>query len=242
MRIFVAIIFITICNKVDACNLQIQRGLAFDDRTTNCWVTNPETLPETYFYHNSVYYKVVSDEKKTCEVSNDGITDESGNPVNRVYKGKIMIPPYVIWEGQRYSVVRVGNSAFNGCTVTEVHLPSTVTSIGSKAFFGTRFLKEINLPNGLSDIGQMAFTGSGLHCVLLPAGTHQIGDGAFALCDSLSAITCMAETPPPINSHTFHRQAPLNTVTLTVPPASQHLYVQAEGWKLFNLSGTKETK
>lgn len=242
MRIVLAILFMTCFCKAGSCNLHALTGLPTPERATEQRVKDAITLPRNFFYHDSICYRIVSEEKRTCEVSNDGITDESGKPVNRLYKGKIEIPSHAVREGKRYTVIRVGDSAFDGCAVTEVHLPATVTDIGRKAFFGTRRLMRIDLPHRLSHIGQMAFAGSGLELLVLPASVELIEAGAFALCESLCTISCLAEEPPKMDASVFHRQTPLHAVEFHVPYGSRHLYEKAEGWKSFTIIGTNSTR
>ena len=70
-----------------------------------------------------------------------------------------------------------------------IHLPDTITSIGSFAFRNCQELESLELPAGLKDIGEMAFE----NCVLLenvdiPDTVESIGPYAFAKCAALKSI------------------------------------------------------
>ena len=84
--------------------------------------------------------------------------------------------------------------AFNGCSsLTEIHLPDNLTSIGESAFYDCSSLTEIHLPASLTSIGESAFRGcSSLTGIHLPAGLISIGEGAFSCCSSLTEINLPA--------------------------------------------------
>jgi len=66
-------------------------------------------------------------------------------------------------------------------------LPSTVTSIGARAFKGCS-LTELTLPDNITDLGMAAFSGSSLEKVTLPANLETIATGVFQGCGSLSTV------------------------------------------------------
>ena len=54
-------------------------------------------------------------------------------------------------------VESVGNNMFNQCSLTEIHFPPNITSIGSYAYFGHKSNQtEIRIPNGVTYIGNHA--------------------------------------------------------------------------------------
>ncbi len=80
-----------------------------------------------------------------------------------------------------------------GAGVTEVVIPSTVTSIGEWTFGFRKSLTVVALPSRLKSIGNGAFCGCGnLTGVTLPSGLTSIGAKAFAYCSGLSGITIPA--------------------------------------------------
>eukprot|EP00964_Phaeocystis_antarctica_P110999 scaffold75329_cov36-Phaeocystis_antarctica.AAC.1 len=78
---------------------------------------------------------------------------------------------------------------FEGCcSLTDLTLPATLTTIRNRAFEGCCSLTKLTLPAALTTIGERVF----LEChslteVNLPASIVQIGYGAFAGCSSLTA-------------------------------------------------------
>ena len=64
-------------------------------------------------------------------------------------------------------------------------IPSTVTSIGSDSFCGTRTLKSVVVPEGVTTIKKTAFVGSGIESLTLPSTLTKIGHAGFNGCDCL---------------------------------------------------------
>ena len=88
-------------------------------------------------------------------------------------------------------VTSIGNSAFSGCSgLTSLTLPSSVTWIGSYAFSGCSGLTSLTIPSGITSIGDDAFYGcSGLTSLPLPSGVTSISSYAFYGCSGLTSLT-----------------------------------------------------
>ncbi len=80
--------------------------------------------------------------------------------------------------------------AFAECeTLTDVTLPSNMTSIEDSAFYGCIELTNVTLPGSLSSIGSSAFYGcAALASVELPAGITSIETALFRNCTSLTSV------------------------------------------------------
>lgn len=114
------------------------------------------------------------------------------------------IPETVEYKGKTLTVVSIEKQAFKGFTkLSEILLPSSLSSIGDEAFRGDsclnsitlpqnleylgesvfrecKALKEIIIPNTITDIPDYAFRDcSGLVNVILHEGIKSIGEGAF---------------------------------------------------------------
>ena len=89
------------------------------------------------------------------------------------------------------SVTSIGEKAFAHCTdLTSITIPNSVTSIGEKAFAYCTDLTSITIPNSVTSIGYEAFCGcSDLTSVTIPNSVTSIGNDAFGMCSSLTSVT-----------------------------------------------------
>lgn len=89
------------------------------------------------------------------------------------------------------SVTSLGEGAFRECaSLRQIAIPSRVTAIPRYCFYGCSSLEEISLPKALKDIAKLAF----IYCakldgVNLPSTLTHIGNNAFSRCESLSTIS-----------------------------------------------------
>ena len=129
------------------------------------------------------------------------------------YYGDIVIPDTVEYQGVRYEVTAIGDSAFMGCTnVTSVVMSNHIASVGEHAFRGCTALTSVvypiefkgavkdytfngctaletlNLPDSIETIGGYAFTDCGLKSLTLPKGVTSIAARAFYDNKSLKEI------------------------------------------------------
>lgn len=114
-------------------------------------------------------------------------------------------------------IVGIGDSAFQGTTITSVSIPSSVTSIGNYAFASCYALVNVSIPDTVTSVGVAAFSGcsslgsvewrssasvpdnafsdcAGLTSVSLSNGISSIGSEAFKNCISLSSIAIPSAT------------------------------------------------
>lgn len=86
-------------------------------------------------------------------------------------------------------VKTIGNGAFGMSGLTEIELPSTITSIGSDAFFDCTSLQRVVLSEGIETVSEGCFSGcSNLSEVVLPASLKTVKARAFEYCTSLTDI------------------------------------------------------
>ena len=138
------------------------------------------------FEVDGIYYKILSKENLTVEVTHKGSSGQSA-----VYSGNVAIPKCVVYNGCTYSVTSVGYHAFQGCSgLASITIPNSVTSIGEASFYGCSGLACITIPNSVTSIGDYAFQDcSGLTNITIPSSVTSIGVYAFQNCSSLTNIT-----------------------------------------------------
>ena len=78
-------------------------------------------------------------------------------------------------------VMSIAPDAFKGSSVTKVVLPSTLSDIKDRAFWGCEQLREVDFSRciELTNIGVEAFAFTGLRAICLPSSVKKIGDKAF---------------------------------------------------------------
>ncbi len=77
--------------------------------------------------------------------------------------------------------------------ITELTLPSTLTTINDYAFAFYLNVKDVQIPYGVTTIGNNAFSDCyKIENVVLPGTVKKIGNYAFSVCDSLNSITIPA--------------------------------------------------
>lgn len=115
------------------------------------------------------WYKEVDNITKI--VVEDGITYIGNNSFN----GMTAVKSVEIAD----SVQRIGESAFEKCSMTKIEMPASLTRIEKNAFNTTK-LVEVVLNDGLVSIAGRAFYGSNkIRTIVVPASLKEIGIAAF---------------------------------------------------------------
>ena len=117
------------------------------------------------------------DKEYTCELKVIGYSALQGTEIT-----ELTIP-----EG----VTTIWGSAFDGCyNLQKVSLPSTLLSLGFRAFADCNSLTEISIPNSVTEIQPGAFMNcKGLQKVSLPSGLKEIPRYMFHYCEKLETVT-----------------------------------------------------
>lgn len=161
------------------------------------------------FSKDGIYYRLV-DNVLANEVE---VTRGSKN-----YEGDLVIPAKINYAGVDYDVTRIGESAletggYNDNLVTSVTIPSSVRSIGRRAFYRTNKLTEIDIPASVITIEEGAFNQSNLIKVTLHDGLQSIESGAFGYCGLLTNII-LPQTLKSIGSEAFYHCVELTHVDI----------------------------
>lgn len=87
------------------------------------------------------------------------------------------------------SVTRIGESAFEGTSISNVKFPSSVLTIGERAFLGCRDLTHIEWSDNLSVIESDAFCDcDGITSLWFPQSLTEICNDAFCDCDGITSL------------------------------------------------------
>jgi hypothetical protein len=131
------------------------------------------------------------------------------------YLGDIVIPDMIIYQNVSYSVIEIGDNAFNSCNgLTSITIANSINRIGIKAFAGCTGLSSIIIPNNVSNIGGGAFSGcEGLTSITIPNSVTSIDNNTFSDCSSLISIV-IPDGVTFIGGHTFHSCTSLASVTI----------------------------
>ena len=117
-----------------------------------------------------------------------GLTEVVANPSHQ-YKGDIVIPEAITYEGKEYAVTAIGESAFFQRNITSITFPNSITSVGRAAFYCCSLLDSVVLPEKVTVIGDMLFANcTSLRRVVIPEGLTLIDNSAFNSCYSLDSL------------------------------------------------------
>ena len=106
----------------------------------------------------TIYYNYINDGKE-LEVTNS--FTPAYHEYNYDYAGDLVIPEYVEYNGNTYSVTSIGFEAFVRLKgLNSVCIPSSVTRIESQAFIDCSNLTTVNIPNSVTYIGMNTFSGT----------------------------------------------------------------------------------
>lgn len=129
--------------------------------------------PDAYWEYDST----------TATITIQGTGEITSSPAMLYNDGNNKI---VIEEG----ITSIGESAFDSAPVSSVTMPSTLESIGTRAFYNCLGIQALDFPDSLKEIGDYAFSGLGLiETIELPEGLMYIGTGAFGFNQSLSEVS-----------------------------------------------------
>ena len=141
----------------------------------------------------------------------------SSNSSSNKYSGNVVIPSSVKYNGVTYSVISIGDLAFNSCSsLTSIQIPNSVTSIGEWAFYNCSSLTSIQIPNSVTSIGAETFSWcSSLTSIQIPNSVTSIGNYAFSNCSRLTDVV-IGNSVTSIGNNAFHNCESLTNVIWNV--------------------------
>ncbi|MEI6751559.1 MAG: leucine-rich repeat domain-containing protein [Paludibacter sp.] len=114
------------------------------------------------------------------------------------------------------SITSIGSSAFNNCSnLSSISIPGSVTSIGAGTFYYCSNLTSINIPNSVTYIGSNAFAGTAWYNNQ-PAGLVYAGKVAYSYKGIMSAGTSIKlnEGTTGITEYIFQKNRNLTSITI----------------------------
>ena len=147
---------------------------------------------------NDVY---ITDVAAWCDIS---FIDNDSNPfnyANNLYLNNELVTDLIIPSG----VTSISDCALYNCTsITSVTIQSGVKIIGERAFENCTSITSVTIPDGVTSIGDSAFEDcTSLTEVNIPDGVTSIGDSAFRNCPSLTSINIPSSVTS-IGNYAFH--------------------------------------
>lgn len=153
-------------------------------------------IPTQHVLVDGIYYNF-DVENKTATVTNNG-SDDPEPWFNPSYSGDVVIPATVNYESVTFEVLTIGQYAFDYAhEVTSIDIPEGVVRIEAEAFGDCGF-NSITLPTSIQSIGSRAFLGMiPINNITLLAPTPPtVGDMAFGYTYSeYEYMTCTIQIP-----------------------------------------------
>lgn len=159
-----------------------------------------------YIMYQGVYYEIMeNNEVRIPDYYDIDITE-------------LIIPDEIVYEGNNYQVVEIGEEAFASMYGLEkVVMGNNVRTLGKSAFDNCSDLQEVILNGNLRNIGEHAFNGCEMLVrITIPEGVVSIGEEAFCSCYALKEID-LPETLQTLGDNLFFDCAALESIKI---PAS----------------------
>ena len=131
-------------------------------------------------------------------------------------------------------VTSLGNYAFSGCSgLTSMTIGNSLKSIGDQTFLNCSSLTSVTIPNNIRIIGKKAFyNNKHLITITIGSGIAKIDTLAFASCQELTDVYCLAKKVPTANSQAFAGSY-INYCSLHVPAEAVDQYKAKVPWNGF---------
>ena len=124
-----------------------------------------------------------------------------------------------------------GKLYLSGTELTDLTIPSDITSINGFTFSGCTSLTSVAIHNQVASIGRSVFSScTGLTSVTIGNSVTSIDELAFYRCSNLVEIYCKPTTPPALGGTYVFDYGPSSGRQIYVPSASVEAYKTATNW------------
>ena len=152
-------------------------------------------------------YYYLNEADKTAQVT----SENSNSPYWTTNITTATIPDSVIFQDESYSVVSIGQRAFDGCSnLSSIIIPDNIKEVEQYAFIGCSSAKKISVGNGVSIIYSGTFSGcTNVDTIEIGTGISIIYDsGGFDGCKHVKKVTWNAKNCMDLNDSQFGRKTP----------------------------------
>lgn len=154
------------------------------------------------------------------------------------YIGDVVVPASINYKGKKYAVTAIGQKAFLGSSyLTSVALPSSIITIGDRAFGNCPALVSVEIPEGVKELEDAFASSDRLKSIVIPSTVTKISSRFIMSCQTRKEVICKPPTPPTITDDFPIDDYDYNKCTLIVPKESIEAYRAADKWNLFNKIG-----
>ena len=186
-------------------------------------ITIPKSVTKigtyTFWSCSNLKQLYISDLSAWCKI--DFVLESELSDAKTVYANPLMKKPTLYLNGKEVTeliipsdITEIKDRTFYGFRGTKVVLHDGITKIGESAFAVCQNLTEINIPNSVTEIGIKAFvSNSSLPTITLPNTITRIEDGLFSQCISLTQLT-IPESITSIGDAAFYKCTSLTNITI----------------------------
>lgn len=211
---------------------------------------------ENSFVLDLFLYSIIARSTNAAEPDTVSVDGYIGEEVN------MDIASSIVYNDKKYTVKKIKDSAFRGNNrVINLHIPSSIDTVGANAFNGCTALLNITIDEGVICLDKQAFygctsaenisIGEGLlslgdrcfaHCkkmtsFVLPTTLKTIDDYAFFNCYSVERYNLLSTVPPTLGGNNIFKVEAAETSQLKrffVPCGALENYLSADDWNEFS--------
>ncbi len=164
-------------------------------------------------------YNIIVSADNTAYADINGVLFNKDKTDIIYYPGGRQEVSYMIPDG----TVTIKEGAFSRAKVSEVIIPSSVTTIETSAFQEAYGLTTVSIPDSVTSIGDYAFAHSNITRIALPSSITEIPQGMMNYCYNLNTVT-LGKNVTSIAPHAFTGCNNLNTIKISSALTSIGMY------------------